>query len=130
MKKYLIVFIVLFMFILLSCNREDEQFHKSVSKEDTITYSFKGNSNSDRLEKFLENIDKKKKDKIVIVRYTTEGDPTYTQFYFDGKNIKIAIDVSEDKFGGQDKDEIIYDTIKGGNELKDNLTKYLSDNGF
>ena len=129
MKKYLIVLIGVCMLIFASCTKQVEYYNKSVSKNDTITYSLKGTSNAARLQKFIDNVSENKKDIINLVRYTTEGDPITTQLYFNGKNIEIAIDRSKDKFGGQDKDNILYDTIKEGNQLKDDLLKYLSDTG-
>lgn len=107
---------------------DDEKYYKPESKDDTIIYNLKGNVNTDRLTKFVDNVDKDIKDRVNIVRYTTEGDPIITQLYFDGKDIQVSTDNSKDKYGGQDKNKIIYNTIKGGNEIKNNLLSYLNDN--
>jgi len=82
------------------------------------------------LQKFIYNVDKDIKDRVNLIMSTVEGDPITTQLYYNGKDIIIATDSSKDKFGGQDKDKIIYNTIKGGSQLKDNLVKYLKDKGF
>lgn len=52
------------------------------------------------------------------------------QLYFNGQYIQIAIDNSKDKFGGANKDKIVYNKITGGKQLKDNLLKYLKDNNI
>ncbi|MFL0245549.1 DUF4362 domain-containing protein [Candidatus Clostridium stratigraminis] len=114
--------------ILLKPIINNEKYYKSESKDDTITYNLKGNVNADRLTKFVDNVDKDIKDRINIVRYTTEGDPIITQLDFDGKDIQVSTDNSKDKYGGPDKNKIIYNTIKGGNQIKSNLLNYLNDN--
>ncbi|PJI10100.1 MULTISPECIES: DUF4362 domain-containing protein [Clostridium] len=134
MKKYLISAVVVSMLIFSACGRQEEGYSKygikNVSKNDTITYSLKDNVNTDRLQKFIDNVSKGIKDRINLVRYTTEGDPIITQLYFNGKYIQIYIDNSKDKFGGANKNEILYNKIKGGKQLKDNLLKYLKDNNI
>ena len=130
MKKYLILVIIVSILILSACNKQGDAFSEYVSKDDIINYSLDGNVNTDRLTKFVDNVSKGVKDQIKIVRHTTEGDPIITQLYFNGKDIQIALDTSQDKFGGADKDKIINNTINGGNQLKDDLLKYLKDNGI
>lgn len=136
MKKYLIFFIVAFILVfsvyvyLERTPNQGESYNKSVSENDTITYNFRGIANYDRLQKFLNNVDKSKIDRINLVRYTIEGDPIITQLYFNEKDIVIAIDSSKDKFGGQDKNKILYSSIKGGKQLKDDLIKYLKNYNF
>jgi hypothetical protein len=128
MRKYLIALIGIVILILIFCYTQKKWFDISVSKKDTITFSLNGNFNIERLQKYIEDVGNKKKDKINIIQYTTEGDPITTQLDFNGKNIKVGIDNSKDKFGGQDKNKIIYNIIYGDNQLKDNLIKYLTDN--
>lgn len=128
MKKYLILVITVSMLIFSACNKQEENYYKSNSKDDTITYNLKGNVNADRLTKFIDNVDRGIKDRINLVRYTTEGDPIITQLYFNSEDIQISTDNSKDKFGGSDKNKIIYNTLKGGKQLKDNLLSYLNDN--
>ena len=130
MKKYLVVLIGIGILVFIFCNILGKGLDISLSKEDTITNSFNGATNTERLVKFIENVGNKKKDKINIIRFTTEGDPITTQFNFNGKDIEISTDLSKDKFGGSDKNKIIHTKISGSTELKDNLLKYLGDNGF
>jgi hypothetical protein len=130
MKKYLILAVVISILIFSVYNKQGAKYNKSVSENDTISYSLNGNSNTDRLTKFIDNVDKGIKDRINLVRYTTEGDPIITQLYFNGEVIQIANDNSKDKYRGQDKSKIIYNKINGGNQLKDNLLSYLKDNHF
>jgi hypothetical protein len=128
MKKILILVITVSILTFSACSKQGEGYQKSVSKNDTITYSLNGDVNTQRLQKFINNVEKGIKDRVNLVRYTTEGDPIITQLYFNGKDIQIATDSSKDKFGGTDKNKILYNTIYGGKQLKDNLLKYLNDN--
>ncbi|QOY34658.1 DUF4362 domain-containing protein [Anaerobacillus isosaccharinicus] len=79
------------------------------------------------LETFVENVEAKKRDKIRIVNYTIEGDPIFTHLYHDGNLIKIEIDNSKDKFGGNrwfnTKDKCIELVKEDGN-----LTEYRLEN--
>ena len=128
MKKYLILVITVNMLIFSSCSKQEEKYYKYVSENNTITCKLNENVNTGRLTKFIDNVDKGIKDRINLVRYTTEGDLIITQLYFNGEDIKVATDNSKDKFGGQDKNKVIYNTINGRKQLKDNLLNYLRDN--
>lgn len=127
MKKSFLILTVICVIVFAYYYNRSQNYDTSVSKEDTITYSIKGNLNTERLQKYIDCVANKKKDKINIIEYTTEGDPITTQLKYNGKNIMVSIDSSKDKFGGQDKNKIIYNTISGDNQLKDNLLKYLTD---
>lgn len=129
MKKILIL-IGIWMLIFTACSNQEGSYDSSISKKDTITFSLNGNLNNERLQNFIDNVDASKNDKVNIVNYTTEGDPIITQLNYNCRDIVIAIDSSKDKFGGQDKNKILYNTINGGKQLKDNLLKYLVDNHF
>ena len=129
MKKTLILIGILLL-IFTSCSNQKESYHNSINKKDTITFSLNGNLNTERLRNFIDNVAANKSDKVNIVHFTIEGDPIITQLNYNGKNIVIATDYSKDKFGGQDKDKILYTTINGDKQLKDNLLKYLLDYHF
>jgi hypothetical protein len=73
--------------------------------------------NLERLDLFVENVATKKSDEIKITHYTIEGDPIYDEVTFDGKQLTITNDNSEDKFGSG---EIFTYTCK-------NMTKNESD---
>jgi hypothetical protein len=148
MKKYLIILIGVCILILASCNKQEASYDKSLSgnsfkesvsensyeesigKNDIISFTLTETINAERLQKFIDNTDKIKKDRINLIISTDEGDPIITQLYFDGKDIIIAIDNSKDKFAGTDRYKIFYKTISGGSQMKDNLVKYLKDFGF
>ncbi|MHB8130441.1 MAG: DUF4362 domain-containing protein [Mobilitalea sp.] len=131
MKKFIGIFICICMLILTSCINTGDAYDKSVNDSDTITYSNNGViTNTERLDKFIENVADMKKDRININRFTDEGDPIITQFYFNKTNIEIFIDRSKDKFGGKDKDKIIHETIDNSDGLIEALNKYLVDNNF
>ncbi|CAG9607205.1 DUF4362 domain-containing protein [Pseudoneobacillus rhizosphaerae] len=76
--------------------------------------------NLNRLDFFVENVTAKKSDEVKITHYTIEGDPIYDTVTFDGKQLKITNDNSEDKFGSG---EIFTYTCK-------NLTKNESETGL
>ncbi|WP_037287782.1 DUF4362 domain-containing protein [Saccharibacillus sacchari] len=56
-------------------------------------------SNAQRLEEFNQNFLQNVKDKIRITRSTIEGDPTFYDIQFNGKEIKLKYDNSKDKHG-------------------------------
>lgn len=53
----------------------------------------------DTFMKFVDNVSQGTKDKIRIVRYTTEGDPILHDLEYDGKIITSTTDTTGDKFG-------------------------------
>lgn len=69
----------------------------------------------------------RKKDKIRIVNYTIEGDPIFTHLNYDGNSIKIGIDNSKDKFGGN---RLFNTKIKCNELVKEvgHLTEYRLEN--
>lgn len=70
------------------------------SAENNEIVNMHGNvKNLNRLDLFVENVTAKKADEIKITHYTIEGDPIYDTVTFDGKQLKITNDNSEDKFG-------------------------------
>lgn len=123
------IFIMICM-LVVSCSKKTEQGNDSISKNDVVTYDLGEDPDTSRLEKFVNNVESDKKDKVSLVSRTIEGDPITTQLNFDGKEIEIATDISKDRFGGPDKEKVIYETIKGDNKLKENLLKYLNDHNF
>ena len=131
MKKFIGIFICIWMLILTSCIKTGEAYDKSINDSDTIIYSNNGEiTNTERLDKFIQNVADMKKDKININRFTDEGDTIITQLYFNKTNIEIFIDRSKDKFGGNDKEKIIHETINNSEVLIEALNKDLVDNYF
>ena len=133
MKKYKVPVLALFVLILLVAgafiifSAKANHYDRSVSRENTIDYSrLSKEISTDRFDDFLKNVEDKNKDRINIIHYTIEGDPIITQLYFNGKDVIIYEDNSKDGYGGPDKDKIIQTVIKGSNELKDDLLKYIN----
>jgi hypothetical protein len=126
-KKILIsIFMIL---IITSCQNQNSTEHISrvSSQESKIEYSLeKAKKNGDvidihgevfnleKLEKFISNVNDKKKSKIRITRYTIEGDPIFYNIDFDGKIIHFTIDNTMDKYSEieKGKNTIICSSIK------------------
>lgn len=53
--------------------------------------------NRERLDKFINNIEKNKPDKVQIVAYTRNGDALIEQLYFDGNVLTLITDNTRDK---------------------------------
>jgi len=62
-----------------------------------------GDFNIDKMEAFYTDYEAGTASKVVIVRYTDEGDPVYAGLDFDGESVAYTYDNSWDAFGGQDK---------------------------
>ncbi|XEC96618.1 DUF4362 domain-containing protein [Paenibacillus tarimensis] len=56
-------------------------------------------TNTERLDKFIENIKNQEKDNVRITRYTIEGDPIFYDFTFNGTEVKYKYDNSNDQHG-------------------------------
>lgn len=125
MKRYNIIMITICIVMTVSCSKKNEYYDKSISSENTITYEFDETINIDRLQKFIDKVNNDKEDRINLIKYTVEGDPIITQLYYTGDIIEIAIDRSNDEFGGQDKDIIEQNSI----DSKE-LQQYLYDRNF
>ncbi len=126
MKKLALICITLCMIILSSCTNNEKTYKGKLGQSDTITYSAVYAENTDRLQKFTDNIDAGNKDRINLVRFTTKGDPIITQLYYNGKLIEITVDNSQDRSGSNDKDKIIHQTINDRSKLKEALLTYLN----
>ena len=116
MTKKIIVFIGVLWFILSGCqSNETNQGDETVGntgKENTLKYNQSPEdivdshgeiSNLDKFLSFLENVKQGNKDKIRVVRYTTEGDPMLHDLEYDGDVIKSTTDTRRDKFGSGSK---------------------------
>lgn len=55
--------------------------------------------NMTRFLTFIDNVEAQRPDKIRLKNITIEGDPIYTLYNYDGKQIQMVVDNSEDKFG-------------------------------
>jgi hypothetical protein len=123
-KRFMFIFVFVLM-TLSACGtspsvKEQGQSgsNNSNSEEKNEIINMHGNvSNLNRLDVFVENVAAKKSDEIKITHYTFEGDPIYDEVTFDGKQLTITNDNTEDKFGSG---EIFTYTCK-------NMTKNESD---
>jgi hypothetical protein len=105
-KKCLTFILISVLMILSACGtnpsvQEQGQASNNLnSAENNEIVNMHGTvKNLDRLDLFVENVAAKKSDEIKITHYTIEGDPIYDTVTFDGKELKITNDNSEDKFG-------------------------------
>lgn len=126
MKKLALICITLCMLMLSACTNNEKSYKEKLDQSDTITYSAVSAENTDRLQKFTDNIDAGKKDRINLVRFTTNGDPIITQLHYTGKLIEITVDNSQDRSGSNDNDKIIHQTINDSSKLKETLLTYLN----
>lgn len=55
--------------------------------------------NEQRLEEFLSNVQKGRKDKVRITQYTVEADPVFHDLSYDGNSIRYRFDNSQDAYG-------------------------------
>jgi hypothetical protein len=106
LKKHLTFILVSILMILSACGtnpsvKEQGQAGNNLnSAKNNEIINIHGNvKNLDRLDLFVENVATKKSDDIKITHYTIEGDPIYDEVTFDGKQLSITNDNSEDKFG-------------------------------
>jgi hypothetical protein len=107
MLKKCLTFILISVFMILSaCGtnpsvKEQGQASNNLnSVENNEIVNMHGTvKNLYRLNLFVENVAAKKSDEVKITHYTIEGDPIYNTVTFDGKQLKITNDNSEDKFG-------------------------------
>jgi hypothetical protein len=109
-KKRLTSILVSVLMILSACGtsptvkeEEGQSGNNSNSEEKSEIINMHGNvSNLNRLDLFVENVAAKKSDEIKITHYTIEGDPIYDEVTFDGKQLTISNDNTEDKFGSRE----------------------------
>lgn len=106
LKKRLTFILVSVLMILSACGtkpsvKEQGQSGNNLnSVENNEIINMHGNvKNLYRLDLFVENVAAKRSDEIKITHYTIEGDPIYDEVTFDGKQLTITNDNSEDKFG-------------------------------
>ena len=74
--------------------------------------------NTDKLNNFVDNVDKGHQDKVRITRYTIEGDPILYTLEYNGKIINYTVDTSRDAFGGTGKGIRSYQYSKAWKEDK------------
>ncbi|WKA56524.1 DUF4362 domain-containing protein [Planococcus shixiaomingii] len=114
---------VLFLFsclVLFGCQNDYASFPTS----DTITERNLGKvENLNRFQTFLKNFNKEQPDHILILTYTTEGDPIYLDLQYDGKAIHFTRDMTEDEYGSFEVTETVCTELR--KEESDKRVDYL-----
>ncbi|WP_442598078.1 DUF4362 domain-containing protein [Neobacillus sp. D3-1R] len=59
--------------------------------------------NLERLDVFMQHLKNGETDEIRVTHYTIEGDPIYDEVIFDGKQLSITNDTTEDEFGPKER---------------------------
>jgi hypothetical protein len=98
----LLILAALFLSACGSNTREIESAqgeHPPKMKDNEIVNIHGNVENLRRLDVFVENNAAKKPDNIKITHYTIEGDPIYDEVVFNGKQMTVTHDNTEDKFG-------------------------------
>jgi hypothetical protein len=104
LKRFFILFAAMITVVSACGTKPPEQESGSgdnpTKLKDNEIINIHGNvENLERLDLFVENNLAKKADKIKITHYTIEGDPIFDEVTFDGKQITVTNDNTEDKFG-------------------------------
>lgn len=106
MKKVLILILSVIMIFAIGCSRDNKLTYSktpyasetAIKNGDVVGIHGK-QYNTEKLEKFMENVRKGIKDKVRITTYTKEGDAIITDLEFDGKKINYTYDNTRDRFG-------------------------------
>ncbi|MHC0036210.1 DUF4362 domain-containing protein [Pseudoneobacillus sp. C159] len=103
-KKQLLFVGITALLILSACGTDStvnkqEPTSSNVSESNEIIHRYRNVENLKRLDGFVENITAKKSDEVKITHYTIEGDQIYDTVVYDGKELTITNDNTEDKFG-------------------------------
>jgi hypothetical protein len=79
--------------------------------------------NIEVLDLFVDNVQSEKKDKVRLIRYTTEGDPIFHDLDYNGSKLTFTLDTTKDKFGQGD---VISNDCQSIQRLEyDTETKYV-----
>jgi hypothetical protein len=106
MKRVITIIITFIMFISIGCSKESKptqnnspyRYETAIKNGDIV--GFNGSKyNIKKLDQFMENVEKGKKDKIRITKYTDEGGAIITDLEYDGKKINYTYDNTRDGFG-------------------------------
>jgi hypothetical protein len=111
------IYVIFSAIMLLSaCGTEPETQGENgaiTNIDDNQIINMHGNvKNLERLDKFVERVGIGRSDEIRLTHYTIEGDPIYDEISFDGKELNIIHDTSEDKFGANERTTIICKNIE------------------
>lgn len=104
LKKAIITMVSLLM-LLTACGTNPSKTEKqgtsetNLPEDNQIIDKHGDVKNLKRLDDFVQNVNEGKGDEIKITHYTIEGDPIYDTVTYDGKQLTITNDNTEDKFG-------------------------------
>lgn len=125
----LLIFVTLLGAMIAGCQKDKE------GTDDVINHSKKEPSvnevkeihgmveNIERLNQFVENVQHQEKDQVRLTRYTIEGDPIFLDLAYDGSELKVTYDSTEDKFGSGEIETFICKSIQ--KQEANTETKYI-----
>ncbi len=135
MKFPLLLFILLLILLISGCNNIQKSTDIYIYSEDEVPprvwlqeniVEIHGElKNKERFEQFFNNVQQRLTDRIRVVKYTTEGDPIFYDFEYDGEIIKTTIDTRMDQYGHGEIIETTCTSIKEV-EMNDHM-EYLLD---
>ena len=135
MKFPLLLFILLLILLISGCNNIQKSTDIYIYSEDEVPprvwlqeniVEIHGElKNKERFEQFFNNVQQRLTDRIRVVKYTTEGDPIFYEFEYDGEIIKKTIDTRMDQYGHGEIIETTCTSIKEV-EMNDHM-EYLLD---
>lgn len=133
MNKHLIL-IVSTLLLLSGCGMGNTKTNKNENHDKTGTVitsneiiNIHGNvKNLERLDEFVTNVSNQKSDEIRVTHYTIEGDPIYDEVVFNGKQLSITHDTTEDAFGSKERNSYTCQNIER-TESKTDLEYMLLD---
>lgn len=96
-------FVFISFIMLIACSHNDGAYNSEEAIEQGDVVYQNGFKNIERLEAFIENMEKKKVDSVRITAYTHEGDPIFQDLHYNGKAIEYRYDNSFDQFAGEEK---------------------------
>lgn len=79
--------------------------------------------NIERLDQFVESVQHKEKDQVRLTRYTIEGDPIFHDLAYDGSDLKVTYDSTEDQFGPGEIETFVCENIQ--KQESNTETKYI-----
>ena len=116
------------MIICFGCSKKNKVYFNSApytietaQKNDDVIRTNNGTSyNTEKLDKFLENVKNGTNGKVRITQYTTEGGAILVDLSYDGKKITYTIDTTRDGFGAKTIEKKKFNSI-----YKDNSGYHL-----
>ncbi|MCD7035242.1 DUF4362 domain-containing protein [Metabacillus sp. GX 13764] len=98
------ILILCSLLLLAACSTKYSS-DEAIKKGDVVLLVRKV-ENLDKFQDFLKNLSTKRKSKIRITAYTIEGDPIYTDLEYNGKDLLVSYDNTNDAYGGGVKETV------------------------